>query len=32
MRYLCMVKKGDFVTINHKVGVVVMTGDELLGD
>jgi hypothetical protein len=32
MRYTSMFKKGDFVTINKKVGVVVMTGEELPSD
>lgn len=27
-----MFKKGDFVAINNRVGVVVLTGDELPGD
>lgn len=27
-----MFKKGDFVTINNRVGVVVMTGEDLPGD
>ena len=27
-----MFKKGDFVTINKDVGVVVLTGDEMDGD
>jgi hypothetical protein len=27
-----MFKKGDFVTINNEIGVVIFTGDELPGD
>ncbi|MBM4068917.1 MAG: hypothetical protein FJ271_08225 [Planctomycetes bacterium] len=27
-----MFKKGDFVTINKEIGVVVMTGEEIPGD
>jgi hypothetical protein len=31
-RAFSMFHKGDFVTINQDVGIVVMTGDELPGD
>ena len=27
-----MFKKGDFVTINNKIGIVVMTGEQLPGE